>query len=190
MCIGEIATHLFLSQYGLAPPLLARFENGLLCQFVCGKPCEEQDLYSPPVFCAVASHLAHWHAVLPSTGPSWLPSNGHTNTAHSSNDSDLIQIRTKPSIWTVLQDWIDALPVETHTQHSNRLDLQKELQWIVGEFDGKETIGENGVCCTFFLEIFPFHFSCCSNYLTHFYISSACVLARRSYPRKHYHSPG
>ncbi|KAJ5662387.1 uncharacterized protein N7477_010003 [Penicillium maclennaniae] len=72
----------------------------------------------------------------------------YSTTAHSSNGldngngQDVIQT---PSIWTVMQDWIDALPAGTPTQEKNRLILQKELQWILDEFDGKETIGENGL---------------------------------------------
>lgn len=50
-----------------------------------------------------------------------------------------------PSLWTVLQKWILALPATTQTQRDRRLSLQKELQWIVKELDDGTGIGDNGV---------------------------------------------
>lgn len=62
------------------------------------------------------------------------------------HDFDVIQPRRAgPSMWAVLQKWIIALPVATPEQRSRRLSLQQELQWVVGQLDDGQGIGEDGV---------------------------------------------
>lgn len=61
----EVANHELLMRYGLAPELLARFENGMLYRYVPGTPCTAQDLSRPVVLKAVAAMLAEWHARVP-----------------------------------------------------------------------------------------------------------------------------
>jgi membrane-associated phospholipid phosphatase len=48
-------------------------------------------------------------------------------------------------MWEVLQRWVLALPVATPEQRARRLNLQKELEWVVGQLDDGVGIGEDGV---------------------------------------------
>jgi ethanolamine kinase len=48
-------------------------------------------------------------------------------------------------MWAVLQKWIMALPVATPEQRARQLNLQQELQWVVGKLDDGKGIGEDGV---------------------------------------------
>src|SRR5947207_11017468 len=60
----EAKSHGLLAERGLAPPLLARFENGLLYRFIQGRVCTPQDLIIEPVWRAVARRLGQWHGSL------------------------------------------------------------------------------------------------------------------------------
>lgn len=146
----ETTSHALLAARGLAPPLLARFNNGLLYRFIRGKPCGHQDLVTPPIFRGVARKLAQWHAVLPSNASSSTPSEEASIVANGTDsekhDLDVIQPRRGgPSMWAVLQKWILALPVATPEQRSRRLSLQQELRWVLGQLDDGKGIGEDGL---------------------------------------------
>ncbi|KAJ5689911.1 hypothetical protein N7462_004303 [Penicillium macrosclerotiorum] len=141
----ETTSHALLASRGLAPPLLARFKNGLLYRFIRGKPCGHEDLVTPPIFRGVARKLAHWHAVLPTTGAGSAPSD-EASVADKQSDLTVIQPRRAgSSMWAVLQRWVLALPVATPEQRARRLSLQQELQWAVGQLDDGQGIGEDGL---------------------------------------------
>lgn len=146
----ETTSHALLASRGLAPPLLARFKNGLLYRFMRGRPCGHLDLVNPPILRGVARKLAQWHAVLPSNGTSSTASADASVLADGvgSEKQDLEVIhprRAGPSMWAVLQKWILALPVATPEQRSRRLSLQQELQWAVSQLDDGQGIGEDGL---------------------------------------------
>ena len=147
--LGETTSHARLASCGLAPPLLARFKNGLLYRFIRGKPCGHEDLATPPIYRGVARRLAQWHAVLPNNGTSSAQTDDSTtHNAEKQDDFEVIQPRRAgPSMWAVLQKWIIALPVATPEQRARRLSLQKELQWVVEKLDDGMGIGEEGVSC-------------------------------------------
>lgn len=146
--LGETKSHALLASRGLAPPLLARFKNGLLYRFIRGRPCGHQDLVSPPIWRGVARRLAQWHAVLPSSGAAPAKDASVTGIADSQDDEiTVIQPRRAgPSMWAVLQKWVLALPVTTPEQRARRLSLQAELQWVLDILDDGKGIGEDGVC--------------------------------------------
>ncbi|KAJ5635882.1 uncharacterized protein N7484_009195 [Penicillium longicatenatum] len=142
----ETTSHALLASCGLAPPLLARFNNGLLYRFIRGKPCGHEDLATAPIYRGVARRLAQWHAVLPiagavtTSGADWAGANGEKQ------GFEMIQPRRAgPSMWAVLQKWIMALPVATPEQRARQLNLQQELQWVVGKLDDGKGIGEDGL---------------------------------------------
>ncbi|KAF3922447.1 hypothetical protein AA313_de0206686 [Arthrobotrys entomopaga] len=56
------------TQHSLAPPLLARFNNGLIYRFVPGRVTSPADLSTPRVYTAVAKRLGQWHAQIDTTG--------------------------------------------------------------------------------------------------------------------------
>ena len=157
-------SHALLSTRGLAPPLLARFQNGLLYRFVPGRVATADDLVSAPIWRGVARRLGQWHAVLPISEsdipiPEKTLSTIHQvelESEHPKPKEDLRVIQPRrpgPSIWAVLQKWVLALPTATEEQRARRLQLQKELERVVAEFDDGKGIGEDGVC-SFFPSIF------------------------------------
>nr|KMM68031.1 ethanolamine kinase 1 [Coccidioides posadasii RMSCC 3488] len=159
----EIRSHALLASKGLAPPLLARFRNGLLYRFIRGQVASPHDLTQPHVWRAVARRLAQWHAVLPindyTTNPVIPDSANGTatpldivdgNTDCSVEvDDDIHPVKEQgdgiPTLWTVLQKWILALPVTTDKERERRKRLQKEFERIVAELDDQSGLGENGL---------------------------------------------
>lgn len=147
-----------LAQFQLAPPLLARFDNGLLYKFIQGDVCTPQDLGREPIRRGVARKLGEWHGVL-SIGSISEP-NGidHMDGAHDPFDPstktpsfyqtiDMISPgKVTPNLWTVLQKWILALPKGTEQEQKRNAILQEELERIVIEFGNLPGLGEEGVC--------------------------------------------
>ncbi|KAJ5802673.1 uncharacterized protein N7503_005123 [Penicillium pulvis] len=142
----ETTSHALLASCGLAPPLLARFNNGLLYRFIRGKPCGHEDLATAPIYRGVARRLAQWHAVLPISGAVSTSGADSTGANGEKQGFEMIQPRRAgPSMWAVLQKWIIALPVATPEQRARQLNLQQELQWVVGQLDDGKGIGEDGL---------------------------------------------
>ncbi|RAL10410.1 putative ethanolamine kinase [Aspergillus homomorphus CBS 101889] len=157
----ETSSHALLASYGLAPPLLARFKNGLLYRFLRGRPATHEDLATPPVWRGVARRLAQWHAVLPVSGtpatsrssddkpltrPVDVDSEDHKQQSKQENDLSVVKTKQPgPNIWTVTQKWILALPTATEEQRQRRLSLQKELERVVRELDDGKGLGEGGL---------------------------------------------
>ncbi|KAJ0416059.1 kinase-like domain-containing protein [Aspergillus carlsbadensis] len=154
----ETNSHALLARYGLAPPLLARFKNGLLYRFIRGRPATHQDLVTEGVWRGVAGRLGEWHAILPIKAAETLSaSNQKTSLLDSvevsadgqsvkTDDLQVIQPRQPgANLWTVLQKWILALPTGTEAQRQRRRSLQTELERVVREFDNGKGLGEHGL---------------------------------------------
>lgn len=146
-----------LSQHNLAPPLLARFNNGLMYRFIQGRVCSSEDLTKEPVWNGVARRLGEWHAVLPivSEGPTATAQDDHTEVSllasHSKSVPSLGKInaitpgKPTPNIWTVMQKWILALPVNTDAEKQRQPRLQKELDRTVQELGDRPGLGDHAV---------------------------------------------
>ncbi|KAL1962865.1 hypothetical protein VTN77DRAFT_9140 [Rasamsonia byssochlamydoides] len=153
----ETRSHALLAQRGLAPPLLARFKNGLLYRFIRGHVTSPTDLVQPAVWRGVARRLGQWHAVLPISSTSAptesqpvtsrleLLDSNKTGPVHADDITPIQPRQPGPNLWTVLQKWILALPVTTEEQRARRRILQKELERIVAELDDGSGIGEGGL---------------------------------------------
>lgn len=137
----EATTHALLAERDLAAPLLARFNNGLLYQFLPGRVCTPQDLLMEPVWRAVAVRLGEWHARLP------LPTSSVELASQSQPEAKDRQVAsTTPSalsprtIWTVMQEWTDAIPSKSISAKTRKNDLQKALHKSFSELvqDGDE----------------------------------------------------
>ncbi|KAF2735244.1 kinase-like protein [Polyplosphaeria fusca] len=61
----ESLSHCLLARHNLAPPLFARFDNGLLYKYIPGSVCAPSDLRRAEVWRGVARRLGEWHARLP-----------------------------------------------------------------------------------------------------------------------------
>ncbi|KAK3903457.1 hypothetical protein C8A05DRAFT_43298 [Staphylotrichum tortipilum] len=159
----ETQNHELLMRYGLAPELLARFENGMMYRFIQGAVTHPEDLRRPDIYRAVARRLAEWHAVVPCisgrTGHSRKNSrvDGLAPLAASALDSNLGDAefqqaldgvapgKPPPNVWTVMQKWIFALPTDTDTQRARQADLQRELKTLVAELSQRPGLGANGL---------------------------------------------
>ena len=155
----EAKSHSLLAERGLAPPLLARFENGLLYRFIQGRVCTPQDLISEPVWRAVAKRLGEWHGRLPIISvPEGKPltngTNGNTCNGNASHGADMapfppskaIAARSPtPNIWTVMQKWVLALPAGTEVEKKRKVQLQKELERCFHELDSTNGLGNKGL---------------------------------------------
>lgn len=131
----EIASHCLLAQHHLAPELLACFQNGLIYRYIAGQVCSVEDLADPRVWRAIAQHLATWHAALP------VPQNGH-RTLYSGHQQSQ---EASPTIWSVMERWIEALPTTCKEQTRLQQDLHKEFWRSARELDQVDGIGQNGV---------------------------------------------
>lgn len=130
----EMNSHTLLASRGLAPALLARFENGLMYKYVEGDVCSPEDLRKAEVYRQVATRLGEWHGALPISAISAYPRvNGKTPGEKSAQATEE-QPTPTPNTWTVVTQWIDALPTDTPELTQKRDDLRKEFQSIVARF--------------------------------------------------------
>ena len=155
----EAKSHGLLAERGLAPPLLARFENGLLYRFIQGRVCTPQDLISEPVWRGVARRLGEWHGSLPidsvpdskplTNGTNGIACNGdvsHGTDSAPFQPSRAIAARSpKPNIWAVMQKWVLALPAGTEAEKERKVQLQNELERSFFELDHIGGLGREGL---------------------------------------------
>lgn len=143
-----------LATHKLAPPLFARFENGLLYKFIEGTVCSPADLRRQEIWRGVARRLAQWHATLPIASliteiPNDQSSSSSSPPSHRRKSSWLLAVdnitpdKPSPNLWTVMQKWIHSLPQETEDEKRRKERLQNELVWIVSLLGSTPGISEN-----------------------------------------------
>ena len=140
----EAQSHALLAERGLAAPLLARFNNGLLYKFIQGRVCTPQDLVKEDVWRGVARMLAEWHSVpLPS---SYYPENVE-NGIHGAyiNGHMPTTDKPRPNIWTIMEKWINALPTNTSAEKSRKSQLQAEVDRSYQELGMEGSTGGHGM---------------------------------------------
>ena len=142
----EMRAHTLLASMGLAPPLLARFENGLMYRFVQGDVCTPEDLRKPEVYRQVAKLLGQWHGSLPIGAITSTPDLTDDAQRKHCGLKDGKHTRPMPNIWSVMQQWIDALPNNTKEEKERNKVLNTELAELSARFgetpglDGKDYI--------------------------------------------------
>ncbi|KAI4227583.1 MAG: hypothetical protein L6R36_002284 [Xanthoria steineri] len=152
----ESRSHSLLYKNGLAPELLARFQNGLMYRFICGQVCESHNLTEERIWRGVAQRLAEWHAIMPLISAS-------TSTTMESTDDPLFEHqpsqkrpspeainsitpnKAAPNVWTVMQKWIFALPTTTEAEIQRNNTLQKELERTVADLADVPSLGSDGL---------------------------------------------
>ncbi|KAI4100547.1 MAG: hypothetical protein L6R37_005414 [Teloschistes peruensis] len=155
---GETHSHSLLSKHGLAPDLLARFQNGLIYRFIRGQVCDSNDLTQERVWRGVARRIAEWHAILPvneiippaaSTEPEGPPSPLAQQSFNTRPSAEAINMITPnklaPNVWTVIQKWIFALPAESEVERARKKSLQNELERTVTELADIPNLGSDGL---------------------------------------------
>ena len=153
----EAASQRLLASLSLAPPLLARFQNGILYRFLQGRVSTPADLRRPSVYRGVARRLGEWHARLPVDVP--MPTIEQPNGAPGPPVRMTPSKRTRsveeayavtpgkvtPNMWTVMQRWIFALPTSTGAERTRKTQLQEEMRRTLKEFADLPGIGEGGL---------------------------------------------
>jgi ethanolamine kinase len=150
----ETQNHELLMQHGLAPVLLARFNNGMLYRFIRGAVTSPADLRVEGIWRAVARRLAQWHAVVPclpsSAGSAPADANGESQaekrSVRQSTIDNVAPGKLVPNVWSVMQKWIFALPTSAEAERKRQAVLQEELTRLVDELNGRPGLGENSVC--------------------------------------------
>ncbi|KAK5212532.1 hypothetical protein LTR47_010224 [Exophiala xenobiotica] len=147
----EAKTHALCAERGLAPPLLARFKNGLLYRYIPGQVCTPQDLIQEPIWRAVARKLGKWHAQLPVSeledsrnAVNGRKENGITSELRQPN-GDAASRLPQPNIWSVIQKWIHALPNDSPKQKARRELLQQELDRSIKDLHTEQGPGMHGL---------------------------------------------
>lgn len=144
----ETQNHELLMKCGLAPELLARFDNGMIYRFIRGTVTQPADLRTSPVYLAVAKRLAQWHATVPCIYETQAKASGVNGSVHSPSKAAIEHVapgKPSPNVWTVMQKWILALPTKTEAQRQRQTDLQRELIKLVEELSQRPGLGDNGV---------------------------------------------
>lgn len=153
----ETVSHSLLAQYHFAPPLLARFQNGLIYSFIRGQVCSPADLRREVVRRGIARKLGEWHGALPIESTPSVD-----GVENSDEERQLHALATKasprsrkvsstapdkviPNLWTVMQKWIFALPTRTEAEKARKDELQQELERIVLEFGNFPGLGDHGL---------------------------------------------
>lgn len=126
----ELRAHNLLANMGLAPPLLARFDNGLMYRFMRGDVCTPEGLRKPEIYRAVAKRLGQWHGCLPISALTATPNLEDAVQSQHCAPKDGKLTRPAPNVWTVTQQWIDALPTGTEEERQRNKLLNDELAWL------------------------------------------------------------
>lgn len=129
--------------------------------YCTGSVTQPADLRRPEIWRAVASRLGEWHAVIPclparrvSIQEEVSGSEDRQNPAPTPSKKDpALQLaidnvapgKPAPNVWSVMQKWIYALPVETHDQRDRQATLQRELTKLVEKLGNRPGLGKNGV---------------------------------------------
>jgi len=147
----EAGVHALLAERELAPPLLARFKNGLLYRFIPGEACTPQDLTNSPIWHAIARRLGEWHARIPVAAvvaASHAPQmeGHHNNQPTDGHPASSISTKTpNATIWSVMEQWVQALPSSTDKQRARQTLLRQELERSFHELDNSHGLGEAGL---------------------------------------------
>lgn len=144
----EAQNHELLMRHGLAPELIARFDNGMLYRYIGGKVASPSNLREPFIYRAVATRLGQWHATIPCIASSKQSVNGSVGTPEGDKQSRIDHVapgKPAPNVWTVMQKWILALPTGTAEEKTRQVRLQEELDSLVRQLSQRPGLGVNGV---------------------------------------------
>lgn len=137
----EMKAHNLLASMGLAPQLLARFDNGLMYKFVQGDVCTPEDLRRPGVYRQTAKLLGQWHGSLPISAITSTPDLAEDAHKKHCGIKDGKHTRPMPNIWSVMQQWIDALPSDTEEERERSKLLDNELAELSARFGDAPGLG-------------------------------------------------
>lgn len=163
----EFVSHLVLNSLHLAPPVHARFANGLIYGFLPGRSLKPADLYSPALYPLIAQQLGNWHN---SVNPEYIDSGVDTLRKYTAGLKKHFMLDGSPepaahprikrskkvkkgisNIWQLIEDWILVVPANDALAKNFNDNLpEKEVtvenvrEVIFAEFDWlKSTLSKN-----------------------------------------------
>lgn len=153
----EFISHLVLNSLKLAPPIHARFANGLIYGFLPGRSLDPKELSNPYLYPLIAQQLGNWHNKVDCEYIEDGVENLRKYTAnlkklfqlksespHRTTRRELKQKRHISSIWDLIEDWILIVPAnealvsifrtnlqdDTITEENVRDVIFKEFKWL------------------------------------------------------------
>lgn len=152
----EYILHLVLNSLQLAPPVYARFSNGLVYGYLPGRSLEPKELYHPALYPLIAQLLGIWHHRVSSSdiedGVEKLRRYAVTVKkrrllqllpvlmAENSKKKKKPKKKTINNVWELLHDWIDVVPLNQALRDSfarnKKIDsdlrevVRQELNWL------------------------------------------------------------
>ncbi|RLV92500.1 Ethanolamine kinase 1 [Spathaspora sp. JA1] len=141
----EFISHLMLNSIGLAPPVYARFKNGLVYGYLSGRSLEPVELGQDWVYPLIGQQLGNLHRTLDYR----LIDQGvqKIRTLRKRRKSSIASSDGKKryigNIWQLLEEWIDIVPINplliesfnSHLENEVTVDnlkqvIQGELNWM------------------------------------------------------------
>ena len=139
----EVATHSLLAKHGLAPPLLARFSNGLLYRFTPGQTCSVEELTTPRIFRGVARTMGKWHATVPvgASGAHLVKGIDRKSRIESGVEKEVEEEKSPGDVWSVMRLWSSRLPEADEDEREIKRALSREVEWALAELGNEEVLG-------------------------------------------------
>lgn len=144
----EFISHLILNSLNLAPPIYARFKNGVIYGFLPGKSLKPQQLKNPNIYPLVAQLLGTWHSSIDSklieNGVEKLRDYTLSIKKKKFNKKLIKNLNKKKFInnfWELIEQWINIVPInsnliESFNNHLTNIDVNENnlKQVILDEF--------------------------------------------------------
>lgn len=141
----EFISHMILNSIGLAPPVFARFKNGMIYGFLLGRSLKPGELSNIEIYPLIAQQLGNWHNSLDykliEEGVEKIRTlrlGARRNSFSKKKKSSYAKKRFISNIWELIDDWIEIVPINPELIAS----FQQHLNIEVNETNLKEVVKE------------------------------------------------
>ncbi|CCE82584.1 Piso0_002316 [Millerozyma farinosa CBS 7064] len=147
----EFISHLVLHSLNLAPPIFARFKNGLVYGFLPGRSLAPAELRHEKVYPLIAQQLGNWHSQVDRSmiqdGVEKLRkfTSSLKKKNRSNSEARTPQLATSPKnphkhdifdIWDLIEDWIKIVPFTNELMDS----FQENLDFYIDESNLRQSV--------------------------------------------------
>ena len=145
----EFISHLILNSINLAPPVFARFKNGLIYGFLSGRSLKPEELSNEALSPLIAQQLGNWHKSLNykliEEGVDKIRTLriGARRNSVGKKKNITKKKRFISNVWELIDDWIEIVPINpeliaSFKQHLNedvneanlKEVVKKEFHWL------------------------------------------------------------
>lgn len=146
----EFVSHLVLNSYNLAPPIHARFGNGLVYGYISGRSLKVDEMSNPHLYPFIAARLGDWHRMV---GVDVIEDS--LKKLHRRFNASKGSPSKPNDVWSLLQNWVEVLPEipgmtavcaqsrdlqEAKHNATLREILLAELEWLQAEVGAKSPL--------------------------------------------------